>query len=46
MIYMPSVSKFETTLFADHTNLHISHHNIQFLQQEVSQEKNKVDTWL
>ena len=35
---LPNVSKFETTLFADDTNLHICHHNIQFLQQEVSQE--------
>ena len=34
----PNVSKFETSLFADDTNLHMSHHNIQFLQQEVSQE--------
>ena len=43
---LPNVSKFETTLFADDTNLHMSHHNIQFLQQEVSQEINKVDKWL
>ena len=38
---LPNVSKFKTTLFADDTNLHMSHHNIQFLQQEVSQEINK-----
>ena len=43
---LPNVSKFETTLFADDINLHMSHHNIQFLQQEVSQEINKVDKWL
>ena len=43
---LPNVSKFETTLFADDTNLHMSHHNIQFLQQEVSQEINKLDKWL
>ena len=40
---LPNVSKFETTLFADDTNLRMSHHNIQFLQQEVSQEINKVN---
>ena len=43
---LPNVSKFETTLFADDTNLHMNHHNIQFLQQEVCQEINKVDKWL
>ena len=37
---LPNVSKFETTLFADDTNVHMSHHNIQFLQQEVSHEIN------
>ena len=43
---LPNVSKFETTLFADDTNLHMSHHNIQFLQQEVYQEINNVNKWL
>ena len=35
---LPNISKFETTLFADDTNLHMSHQNIQFFKQEVSQE--------
>jgi len=39
----PNASNFETTLFADDTNLHLSNSNLQQLQIEVSQEINKVD---
>ena len=40
---LPNVSKFETTLFADDTNLHQSNTSFQQLQIEVSKEINKVD---
>jgi len=30
---LPSVSKFETTLFADDTKLHLFHYNIETLQE-------------
>ena len=40
---LPNVSKFKTTLFADDTNLHMSHSDLSLLQMEVSQEINKVD---
>ena len=43
---LPNVSKFKTTLFADDTNLHMSHSDLSLLQMEVSQEINKVDDWL
>ena len=43
---LPNVSKFKTTLFADDTNLHLSHSNISQLQTEVSQEMTKVNSWL
>ena len=43
---LPYVSKFKTTLFADDTNLHLSHSNILLLLTEVSQEMTKVDSWL
>ena len=43
---LPNVSNFKTTLFADDTNLHTSHSNIQTLQLLVNQEINKVDEWL
>ena len=35
---LPYVSSFETTLFADDTNLHISHNNIKILQSMVTNE--------
>ena len=41
-----NVSKFKTTVFADETNLHISHSNISLLQTELSQEMTIVDSWL
>ena len=40
---LPNVSKFETTLFADDTNLHLSNTSLKQLQIEVSREINKVD---
>ena len=43
---LPNVSKFKTTLFADDTNLHLSHSNISLLQTEVLLEMTKVDSWL
>ena len=39
----PNVSKSETTLFADDTNLHLSNTSQQQLEIEVSREINKVD---
>ena len=43
---LPNVSNFETTLFADDTNLHISHNNIKILQSVVTNEIKKIDTWM
>ena len=43
---LPNVSKFETMLFADDTNLHLSNTSLQQLQIEVSREINKVDKWM
>ena len=40
---LPHASKFDTTLFADDTNLHFSHYNINVLQSQVNQEINKID---
>ena len=39
----PNVSKFDTTLFADDTNFHLSHHNINILQSRVAEEIKKID---
>ena len=39
---LPFASNFETTLFADHTNLHISHHDIHVLQSQIKQKVNKI----
>ena len=43
---LPHASNFDTTLFADHTNLHLSHHNINILQSQVNQEVNKINQWM
>ena len=43
---LPSASNLETTLFADDTNLHLSHHNIITLQSQVPQEINKINNWM
>jgi len=38
-------SRFQTTLFADDTNLHLSHKNIETLQTNV-QKLDKEDNWM
>ena len=43
---LPYASNFETTRFADDTNLHISHHNIHVLQSQIKQEVNKISNWM
>ena len=43
---LPSASNLETTLFADDTNLHLSHHNIITLQSQVQQEIDKINNWM
>ena len=43
---LPNASNFETTLFADDTNLHLSHINIYSLQSRVQQEMMKVSKWM
>ena len=35
---LPNVSKFEATLFADDTTLHLAHHDFNILQQQVKEE--------
>ena len=39
---LPKASNFETTLFADDTNLHFSHISINSLQSRIQQEIIKV----
>ena len=39
---LPYASNFETTPFADDTNLHIFHHDIHVLQSHIKQEVNKI----
>ena len=39
---LPSASNLETTLFADDTNLHLSHHNIITLQSQVNKKSTKL----
>ena len=43
---LPNVSNFETTLFADDTNLHIAHNNIKILQSVMTNEIKKIDSWM
>ena len=43
---LPNASNFETTLFADDTNLHLSHININSLQSRVQLEMMKVSKWM
>ena len=40
---LPYASKFKTTLFADDTNLHLSHNNIDSLQTQAEHETIKVN---
>ena len=41
---LPCASGFQTTLFADDTNLHLSHKDIKMFQLNVQNELDKVDT--
>ena len=43
---LPYVSKFEVTLFADDTNLHLSHNNIKSLQIQAANEVDKINNWI
>ena len=43
---LPYASKFETTLFADDTNLHLSHNNIDSLQTQAEHETIKINNWV
>ena len=43
---LPNASNFETTFFADDTNLRLSHININSLQSRVQQEMMKVSKWM
>ena len=38
---LPNVSKFNSTLFAGDTNLHLSHHDIKSLQSQTTEEIRK-----
>ena len=40
------MSKFETTLFADDTILHLAHHDFNILQQQVKEEIDKIENWV
>ena len=42
---LPYVSKFKVTLFADDTNLHLSHNNIKSLQIQTAKEVDKINNW-
>ena len=43
---LPNLSKFETTLFADDTNFHLSHHNTNIVQSRVAEEIKKINYWV
>ena len=43
---LPNASNFETTLFADDSNLHLSHININSLQSRDHQETMKISKWM
>ena len=43
---LPYAPNFKTLLFADNTNLHLSHVTINFLQSRVQQEVMKVSKWM
>ena len=43
---LPEASRFETILFADDTNLHLSHSNIKTLQVQVSREMKNIENWI
>ena len=43
--YLPYASKFETALFADDTNLHLSHNDIDSLQTQAEHKTIKINNW-
>ena len=43
---LPYVSKFEVTLFADDTNLHLSHNNFKSLQMQTANEVDEIKNWI
>ena len=43
---LPNVSKFNTTLFAGDTNLHLSRHNIKSLQSQTTEDVRKINDWI
>ena len=43
---LPNVSKFETTLFADDTTLHLAHHDFNILQQQMKEEIDEIENWV
>ena len=43
---LPYASKFKTTLFADDTNLHLSHNDIDSLQTQAEHETIKINNWV
>ena len=43
---LPYVSKFEVALFADDTNLHLSHNNIKSPQIQTANEVDKINNWI
>ena len=43
---LPYASKFEITLFADDTNLHLSHNDIDFFQTQAEHEITKINNWV
>ena len=43
---LPEASHFETTLFADDTNLHLSHSNVKTLQVQVALEMKNIENWI
>ena len=43
---LPDACNFKTTLFADDTNLHLSHINVSSLQSHVQQEMIKFSNWM
>ena len=43
---LPNMSKFETTLFADDTTLHLAHYGFNMLQQQEKEEIDKIENWV
>ena len=43
---LPNISRFDTTLFADDSNFHLFHQNINVLQSRVAEEIKKINYWV